>query len=331
MWLPVEIELRAVWALFVSASLVLILTPVGIKLLKMMGVLDVPTDRSSHVHSTIRGIGVVQLVSLCLTLAIMGANRPAVIFAAVGFSLLGFVDDLWTLPVKSRLLAQLLLAVCTVGLLASPWSGSRWWTVGFGVLGVLIVVATVNATNFMDGINGLSLSHGSVWGMTYGFFFIIVGSPTWTVVSLALAGVSLGLLPWNWGTRAKVFLGDAGSYLLGALIATLILQLLILGVSPVVAVGPLVIYAADTGQTLLRRLKARVSLTQAHREHIYQRLATSPSRHPRVALTVTLFTAVCCLASALELMDVISSMAAILIIGALAVVYLRLPNMLVRR
>ena len=87
--------------------------------------------------------------------------------------------------------------------------------------------------------------------------------------------------------RAKVFLGDVGSYSLGFVIATLGWIVWSSGAPLVLALAPALVYLADTGFTLLRRYRRGASLMEAHREHVYQRLAAQGRSHLSVALVVT--------------------------------------------
>ncbi|MGL6132808.1 MAG: glycosyl transferase, partial [Prochlorococcaceae cyanobacterium] len=103
-----------------------------------------------------------------------------------------------------------------------------------------------------------------------------------------------GFLPWNW-SPARVFMGDAGSTFLGAVFAGALLHTsgwrqalaLLLVATPLLA---------DSGLCLLRRLRARQPLWQAHRLHLYQRLQQAGWGHARVAGTYTAATAVLALA-----------------------------------
>ncbi|MEA3217863.1 MAG: UDP-GlcNAc:undecaprenyl-phosphate/decaprenyl-phosphate GlcNAc-phosphate transferase, partial [Acidimicrobiia bacterium] len=92
-------------------------------------------------------------------------------------------------------------------------------------------------------------------------------------------------LPFN-APRARVFLGDVGSYGLGAGLALL----LILAATRIPAWAAILVpsvYLADVLATLFRRARAGKRLTEAHREHVYQRLAVVVASHGRVSLFVT--------------------------------------------
>ncbi len=129
----------------------------------------------------------------------------------------------------------------------------------------------VNVVNFMDGINGITALTMLVWGATALLVGAVHGGPELAVIGAATAGAALGFLPWN-APHARLFLGDVGSYLFGALAAGGVL-LAATGQAPVsLILAPLMIFGADTAVTLVKRAIRRAPLTVAHREHTYQRL-----------------------------------------------------------
>jgi Fuc2NAc and GlcNAc transferase len=101
---------------------------------------------------------------------------------------------------------------------------------------------------------------------------------------LALAGASAGFLVWNW-PPAKIFLGDVGSGTLGILFVFGGLLLIREGQASVVtAFLPLYALFLDASVTLARRLRRGERVVQAHRSHLYQRLANGGWGHARVSL-----------------------------------------------
>lgn len=215
--------------------------------------LDVPNDRSSHAAPIPRGGGVA--CALGVATAIAAHPHPAPGRELVGvaaLTLVGLADDRRGLPAVARLSAQL-----AAGALAgSPGAA--------GVArGTIVVPAAVNVVNFMDGINGISGLTALAWGTHAARV-----EPD-SASGQAVAGAGLGFLPWNL-PRARLFLGDSGSYLLGSLVGTSITR-----ADPRVAVRlalPLAPYLLDAGVTLARRALAGRDLMAAHREHAYQRL-----------------------------------------------------------
>ncbi|MEP7161412.1 MAG: hypothetical protein ABI746_09960 [Dermatophilaceae bacterium] len=252
------------------------------------GVLDVPNERSSHAVPVPRGGGLAGLAGLGLMSALVATAGhqevlpPLGVAAALGF--VGLLDDHAVLPPLPRLAAQVV-----AGGAVGAWAGGP----AAAVVGLFLMPAVVNMVNFMDGIDGISGVHAALWGMTTLVVGRSDGSGTLIVLGGVTAGIGLGFLPWNI-PKARLFLGDTGSYLLGGLIGSGMLVALVLcvlgdlSVGHVAAMGGAVLlYFVDTADALVRRARRGVKLTQAHREHVYQRLANEGGyRHVTVSLAM---------------------------------------------
>ncbi len=92
-----------------------------------------------------------------------------------------------------------------------------------------------------------------------------------------------------------VFLGDVGSYGIGALIAGLAVLSLGGGAPVAWVTAPLLVYLADTGWVILRRARRGAPLTEAHREHVYQRLVGRGWGHLPAAVATAAAGGVICL------------------------------------
>jgi UDP-GlcNAc:undecaprenyl-phosphate GlcNAc-1-phosphate transferase len=146
--------------------------------------------------------------------------------------LIGAVDDRWGLGVIARLAGQIAAAGIIVWSGASlpwiPWPGSGTITLEPDLsytLTILIIVATINAVNFIDGLDGLAAGVVAISALAYMVYSYVltnsVGIPSESVPAVAsavLAGVCIGFLPHNFHP-ARIFMGDAGAYLLGLLLA----------------------------------------------------------------------------------------------------------------
>jgi len=104
-----------------------------------------------------------------------------------------------------------------------------------------------------------------------------------------------------------MFLGDVGSYVLGASIATIGFAAICSGVNPVCIVAPCVVYLADAGSTLVIRIARRERWFESHRAHAYQRLIDRGRGHIAVSLTVAVASA---LAAGVALLGAHATMAA---------------------
>ena len=146
----------------------------------------------------------------------------------------------------------------------------------------------------------------------------------------AVAAGALAFLPWN-AVRARVFLGDAGSYGLGVALAVLAAYSVIRGIAPEAALAPLALYLADTGWTLQRRIRAGERFFEAHRTHTYQQLCDVGWSHQRVTMATSAVTATLCLLGAASLAGHPALRAGADLAGlALLAAYLRSPTLLGR-
>jgi glycosyltransferase WbpL len=148
-------------------------------------------------------------------------------------------------------------------------------------LGVLWIVAVVNFYNFMDGIDGLAGLQAVITGTgiaAAGF------DPLSSFLGAALAGAAAGFLVFNW-SPASIFLGDAGSGVLGYTLAVLPFLAPLESRADIVwlVASSLWFFLADATFTLLRRTARGERPHEAHREHLYQRLVAAGSSHSAVS------------------------------------------------
>lgn len=262
--------------------------------LRRLGVLDIPNERSSHSKVIIRGVGVTIAVGVLLGLALslitglVAVDRSIVLIlmAVIALaSLLGWIEDFRGLSVRVRAGLQLLLGIAGTAALVWTMGQSYWWI----PVGALAIAAYINVANFMDGVNGISGLHGITVGVLYSVAGVL-GDQLWmTVAGAVTAAAFVAFLPWNLG-RGSVFMGDVGSYLLGASISGIAVAAFLAGVNVEYLLFPIVIYLADTFSTLLRRMSRGERWYAAHRQHVYQRLTDAGLSHLQSAAVVTVCT-----------------------------------------
>ena len=259
---------------FVGLGVALVATAATIPLLARAGVWDVANHRSSHTGAIPRGGGIGIVAGVLAGVLASGAHGSRAAWTIVGLlvamAAIGLADDFSGIRVGTRLLGQVIVAVTAAALLAQT-SRTGWAVVVPAVVGALWLVSYVNAFNFMDGINGISAVSGALAGAWYAWVGHRIESNILVLFGLALLGACLGFLPWN-APRARVFLGDAGSYGVGALIGALALVTWLSGAGLTWTLAPLAIYLADTAWVLVKRAGRKTALGVAHREHVYQRL-----------------------------------------------------------
>jgi UDP-N-acetylmuramyl pentapeptide phosphotransferase/UDP-N-acetylglucosamine-1-phosphate transferase len=325
-------EFTDLLAVAACGALVAVAEAVTIPLLRRAAIIDVPGHRSSHTVPTPRGGGLPIAAGLLVAAGLIGgANAAVFAFAVAAFGLLGFVEDLHGLAAGWRLIMQAAGGIMVAVVLVSSLTGPAVKLVVLVALGAAWITGFVNAFNFMDGVNGISGAHALIAGVVY------AGLGWWrhdgflAPAGAAVAVSALVFLPWNAG-RARVFLGDAGSYVLGAALAILAADAVLAGIPVEAALGPLVLYIADTAWTLLRRIRAGERWLEAHRTHVYQRWCDAGWSHQRVTVTAAATTVLLSLLGAATLAGDPALRAAADLAGAAVVVaYLRSPALLARR
>ncbi len=227
-----------------------------------LGRLDAPGARRTHQVATPRA----GALGIALVVVIYTFFHPsAELWLLSALAGVGLLDDFFPQPAALRLALQLAFCSVAVYSLGDIWPSGPIILVRITL--VLSAVWLVNAANFLDGRNGL-LAGNQV--------FFLCALPMIGVhwpLALPLAGLWLGFLPFNF-PRARIFMGDVGSYLIGATLAWVALQAaqssIVKTLSVLVAMSAML---ADPSLTLLLRMTQGKRIYLPHREHLYQMLA----------------------------------------------------------
>lgn len=229
-------------------------------------IIDKPNQRSSHSRITIRGAGIIFPIAILLQALFSGFQYPLFTSGLLLISIVSFYDDLSPLSNKIRLFVHLLavsLLFMQAGLLEYP----VWIIIPVYVL----VIGTINAYNFMDGINGIMGAYSLI---TIICLYFINETQIVYIFNEWLIIVAISLLVFNFFNfrkKAKCFAGDVGSVSM-AFIIIFFLLLLILKTEDLKYIGLLLFYGLDTVSTIIFRLIRRENIFEAHRSHFYQYL-----------------------------------------------------------
>jgi UDP-N-acetylmuramyl pentapeptide phosphotransferase/UDP-N-acetylglucosamine-1-phosphate transferase len=260
-----------------------------------------------------------------------GANAAVFAFAVAVFGLLGFAEDLRGLSAARRLIMQAAGGTMVAVVLLSGVTGPAARFVLLVALCSAWITGFVNVFNFMDGVNGISGAHALIAGAVYACLGWWHHDGFLVPAGAAVAVGALAFLPWNAG-QARVFLGDAGSYALGAALAVLAAYAVLQGIPVEATLGPLLLYIADTAWTLQRRMRAGERWFEAHRSHIYQRWCDAGWSHQQVTAAAAATTVLLSLLGAASLAGDPALRAAADLAGAgVVVAYLRSPALLAGR
>lgn len=267
-----------------SALGLCVLVPVS----KPVGLIDYPDARKRHADATplVGGLSIfVGVLAGWLWLGQMRRFDDIVLATACVLVVLGAFDDRYGLRVSVRVAVQtaaVAIVMATTGVYVHSLGILHGYELTLGWLGIpftiIAVIGLINAFNLMDGIDGLA---GCLALISTGLIALLMApdmpAPR-TIVVLLLAGAlypylmaNLGLL----GRKAKVFLGDSGSVVLGYIIAWTLIALSQSSprrISPGLVLWCVALPVMDTLAVVFRRLKRGVSPFTPDRTHIHHLL-----------------------------------------------------------
>lgn len=229
-------------------------------------IIDKPNERSSHTQVTIRGGGVIFYIGALAWFIWSGASYPYFFAGLTLITLVSFLDDMFTLSNRIRIsvhLLSVLLLFWEVQLFEYPL-----WVIP---VALVLVIGTINAYNFMDGINGITSMNSFailllLWLANRKVGFIDNELLYFTAVANGVFAF------FNFRQRAKCFAGDVGSVGMSFILIFATLNLIIV-TENLIYILFFAVYGVDTVLTIIYRLAKRENIFKAHRSHLYQYLA----------------------------------------------------------
>jgi UDP-GlcNAc:undecaprenyl-phosphate GlcNAc-1-phosphate transferase len=260
----VAVSLAVLVAFVVAASV----TPLAARVARRLDVVDRPGPLKVQSRPVPYLGGVAVFVGLALPVF---WTRPAALIP-IGLAMaLGLADDVGDLHSGLRFASE-----AAIGVVVAVVTGVAAPLV---VIAALATVLLINAVNLLDGLDGLA--SGTAVASSAGFAFVLSGD--YRVVAAALAASLGGFLLWN-RPPASIYLGDAGSYLIGAALAVLATSTIGSdGSVPTASAAALLVGVpvADTSIAVIRRWRAKRPLFRGDRGHVYDQLVDrtwSPER-----------------------------------------------------
>jgi UDP-GlcNAc:undecaprenyl-phosphate/decaprenyl-phosphate GlcNAc-1-phosphate transferase len=283
--------------------------PSIVEVARNRGLYDTPNGRTSHMKATpyLGGVAVFTgFITSTVVIAGFGFSND-LIFIITGLIIVLFVglkDDMMSIKPVNKLIGQLVASGIIVmlgelridnfhgilGLYEISYFASILFT-------IFVFIVIINGFNLIDGIDGLSSGVSILISATLGIWFLAAGIPQYSVMSFALAGSLAAFFYFNvFSRKNKIFLGDAGSLIVGLVIA--ILTIRFLG-GQVVAIGPLEFHAApavafgiliiplfDTLRVFILRISQGRSPFSADRQHIHHNLTDLGFSHFQTTMII---------------------------------------------
>jgi UDP-GlcNAc:undecaprenyl-phosphate GlcNAc-1-phosphate transferase len=223
-----DIGWRWVHILCLSFSISFFLNPVFAWIAKKFNILDIPDSRKLHKKATPLLGGAAVFVAFSIALLTNGIfSKPIVVILIASMILfgIGILDDIKEISAGLKLLTQLAcsLLVMSSGIILRvlPVDLGIFATIGNSFLTLFWIIGIANAMNFFDGMDGLAAGLGAVISFFLGVVAFQTAQPFLGWIAIAMLGGCLGFLPFNFRVKknAAIFLGDAGSVVIGFILA----------------------------------------------------------------------------------------------------------------
>jgi UDP-GlcNAc:undecaprenyl-phosphate/decaprenyl-phosphate GlcNAc-1-phosphate transferase len=280
-------ELDALGAFLVAALIAFVATPPVARLARRLGVLHHPRDRDLH-DRPVPGLGGLAILAAVVVAALVflpwNGETRGIIGGALAIAFVGAVDD-WReggLNPAVKLAGQAAAAAIPVsaGVYVDHVTLPFVDPLGLGDWGkavtLLGIVAVMNVVNFTDGADGLAAGVCTIAAATFAIIALsFPGREDAAILAALTAGAAVGFL-WHNFHPASIFMGDAGSNLLGLLLACVAIQGVLKTAAVVALFFPLLILAVpalDATFVVAKRIKYGRPVYSADRWHFHHRFA----------------------------------------------------------
>ena len=245
---------------------------------KHLRIWDLPGDGRTHLRPAVRLGGPAILPAFLIVLILTSENSGQFVglaICAVFITGIGLADDIKGLAPWHKLAGQTAVALLAlavgvqISFVSNPFGGVlELGVLAGGVLTVFWLVGMMNAINLLDGLDGLAPGVVLVAALVMAILSARLGAFSLVLFGMALAGAIFGFLPFN-AYRARLFLGDSGSNLLGFLIGSLA----VLGQAKIgTALLVLGIPILDVAFTMVRRWISGHGIMSRDTSHLHHRL-----------------------------------------------------------
>lgn len=243
--------------LFISIELIYF------KIADKYNIIDKPNSRSSHTAVTLRGGGILFPIALITAYFLRYVSLEITVAVAL-VAIISFIDDVKPLSQFPRFLSHI-IAVGLVFYDLNMFSQALWLI----PIIFLVMIGWVNAFNFMDGINGITVLYALIAIASFAYLPNNEDSLP-LLITMGLSCLVFGL--FNVRKKAKTFAGDVGSISMALFLGYLMLKT-IMETQQLGFILFFSVYGIDAVITILTRLIKKENIFQPHRSHLYQYLA----------------------------------------------------------
>ena len=316
---------------FTAATAVVLATPLFMRVAHRLGAMDNTRDPPMPrvggwgiAFGTVASLLLIGVIFSPTGSTLISRREPFTALALGGLTILvlGTLDDIKPLSAAPKFLVQIAVAVAVflmgvrIEAMSFP-SGtihlSTWLSL---TLTVFWLVGLSNAFNLLDGADGVAAGSAFFAATAVFIMSVALGHPAIGLVAAALAGAILGFLPFNF-PPARAYLGDAGSLLVGFLLAGLGVQGSTKGPTIVAIAVPLLAFAVpvfDTAGAFFRRIVRGQSPFAGDQDHLHHRLRRAGLSPRQVVAVVYAASAVFALVSMLFINPGVRSYAVVLVV-----------------
>lgn len=294
-------------ALLMGFAIVVISIPPVIKIAREKKLYE-PLDERKHHARDIPPFGGVAIFigfvisTIVATESYVFESLKYIIASIILIFFIGLKDDFLVITVKNKLIVQIFAAVLLITL------GNVHFTNLHGIFGLyeihyfstvfvslFVMIGIINAFNLIDGIDGLASGLAMLAGTFFGVWFYLAGQIPFSIMSFALVGSLAGFFLFNvFGKQNKLFMGDAGSLVIGLIVSTLVIKFnefniiktapYAINAAPAVSFAVLTVPVIDTLRVITIRLMQKKSPFSPDRNHIHHKLLIIVPNHFKVTL-----------------------------------------------
>jgi UDP-GlcNAc:undecaprenyl-phosphate GlcNAc-1-phosphate transferase len=277
----------AVLGFLLAAIIVYVLTPVMSRIAHRAGVVDTPTDdRRMHLLATplLGGMAIFFgfIISTLVLVRPLDRATQGILIGGTIITLVGLIDDAFEIRPLLKFVGQLVAIGVAVSFdmrvthMSVPFMPHVFWMPGWVsiVFTVVWVAAIINMVNFIDGLDGLAAGICAISALTFSVIALSMNRGSMGIIAAILGGSTFAFLRFNF-YPASIFMGDAGSMLLGFILGVISVQSVMKSTATIALVLPLLVLGVpfvDLFMIVWRRWRKGVPFYTSGQDHMHHDL-----------------------------------------------------------